>query len=178
MDQENWRYCIGGRLGGQDVPVHQRYFFNAHVSEQLEIIPYTACKSAYFSGSIFVWSEEGYDRISEFFEKMKELNPNDEQIITLFSIAHDLKTVQIASEKTTAEIEDQLVEMFWTAGDVNRDGIVYSEDLTRYGLSFGYFSGEPEYDVDCDFNEDGLVDARDGTRIGAFFGYRREYPAP
>jgi hypothetical protein len=78
--------------------------------------------------------------------------------------------------KTTEAIQHQKQEMFWAAGDVSRNGIVYSEDLSRYGLSFGYFEGEPEYDVDCDFNEDGLVDALDGVLISFYWGDQKEYP--
>jgi peptide/nickel transport system substrate-binding protein len=77
---------------------------------------------------------------------------------------------------TTDEISLMKQEMFWGAGDVSRNGIVYSEDLSRYGLSYGYFSGEDEYDVDCDFNEDGLVDALDGVLISFFWGDQKEYP--
>jgi peptide/nickel transport system substrate-binding protein len=77
---------------------------------------------------------------------------------------------------TTDEISLLKQELFWAAGDVDRDGTVYTNDINRYGLSFGYSLGEPEYDEDCDFNEDGLVDALDGVLIGFFWDDQKEYP--
>lgn len=76
--------------------------------------------------------------------------------------------------KTTAEIQDQLVEMFWACGDVNRDGVVDQIDKDRYEAAYGCIIGDPCYDPDCDLNSDGIIDVRDGARISFFFGKTRE----
>lgn len=80
--------------------------------------------------------------------------------------------------KTTAEIQDQLVEMFHRSGDVNRDGRISATDMNAYGLAYGCEAGEPCYNTDADLNEDGIVDALDGSLIGASMGKRREYGDP
>jgi ABC-type transport system substrate-binding protein len=83
--------------------------------------------------------------------------------------------------KETTEIHDQIVEMFYYAGDVDRDGEVWGVDKARYSQSYGYSLGEPEYDADCDISgpegvPDGTVDAWDGILIAIFWGDKREYP--
>jgi ABC-type transport system substrate-binding protein len=78
--------------------------------------------------------------------------------------------------KDTAEIARALTEMFHAVGDVNRDGHVGIHDLSRIGLSFGYFKGEPEYDADADINGDGIVDTRDIALLSAHWCQRKEYP--
>ncbi len=80
--------------------------------------------------------------------------------------------------KTTAEIQDQLVELFHRFGDVNRDGWISATDMNAYGLAYGCEAGEPCYNADADLNEDGIVDALDGSLIGASMGKRREYGDP
>jgi len=83
--------------------------------------------------------------------------------------------------KETAEIHDQIVEMFYYVGDVDRNGEIWGVDKVRYAESYGYELGEPEYDADCDISgpegiPDGKVDAWDGILINFFWGNKREYP--
>jgi len=79
--------------------------------------------------------------------------------------------------KETVEIAALKVEMFWSCGDVNRDGVVSQIDYDRYILAFGSEPGAPNWDPDCDLNSDGIVDGQDGVIISYFMGKRREYPA-
>lgn len=55
-------------------------------------------------------------------------------------------------------------------GDINADGAVDILDLSRAGLSFGAFEGEPEYDADADLNVDGVVDTRDISLVCRNYG--------
>ena len=80
--------------------------------------------------------------------------------------------------KTTAEIHDQLVEMFHRCGDVDRDGEVWGIDMARLFMSYGYEAGEPEYDADADLNGDGIIDAEEVDIFGLHVGYKRTYPDP
>jgi len=84
--------------------------------------------------------------------------------------------------KTTEEIQNQKVEMFWACGDVNRDGIVDQIDQDRYLAAYGSTPEDPNWDPDCDISgpvgiPDGHINHWDGTIIAFFMGTRREYPA-
>jgi len=79
--------------------------------------------------------------------------------------------------KTTDELYQNLVDMFWEAGDVNRDGVVDQIDMDRMDAAAGCWWWEPCYDPDCDLNSDGVVDMKDFTRLSLNFGRWREYPA-
>ncbi len=78
--------------------------------------------------------------------------------------------------RNSDNIHAQKVEMFWAAGDVNRDGTVWADDLGRVGVQFGRFWFEPEYDPDCDFNQDGVIDIFDLSTVSFHFGEQRENP--
>ncbi len=54
------------------------------------------------------------------------------------------------------------------AGDVNQDGIVDTLDLDIIYASYGYFQGEPGYNLDADLNKDGFVDIIDYS-IAVFY---------
>jgi len=56
------------------------------------------------------------------------------------------------------------------AGDVNQDGIVDEEDLSRVSSSYGYFEGEPGYDPDADLTKDGFVDIVDYSIVVFYLG--------
>lgn len=77
---------------------------------------------------------------------------------------------------TTAELTSLQTEMFHEVGDVNRDGTVNVLDLTLISFSFGYYKGEPEYNVNADLNEDGVVDTRDLATAAFYLGWKKEYP--
>ena len=78
--------------------------------------------------------------------------------------------------KTTQEIQDQIVEMFYYCGDANRDGQIWGEDKVRYSFAYGCVIGDECYDADADLNGDGIVDALDGILINLYWGNQREYP--
>lgn len=55
-------------------------------------------------------------------------------------------------------------------GDVNGDGVVDILDLSRVGMAFGCFEGEPNYNPDADINCDGIVDVVDVSLVSINFG--------
>lgn len=76
----------------------------------------------------------------------------------------------------TEDVGTMVVEMFHRIGDTNSDGEMNFLDLTAMSLSYGYFSGEPQYNPLADVNEDGIVDATDVTLLSFYWGVPREYP--
>jgi hypothetical protein len=55
-------------------------------------------------------------------------------------------------------------------GDVDGDGSVDVRDLLYFVNSFGYKSGDAQFDPRCDFNDDGVVDVADLLRLVYSFG--------
>jgi ABC-type transport system substrate-binding protein len=77
---------------------------------------------------------------------------------------------------TQAEAQAVLSNMFWEAGDYNRDGVINVVDLTSVSFGFGARTGGSRYDPDADFNSDGIIDTRD-MRTAAFrLSSQKEYP--
>jgi len=76
-----------------------------------------------------------------------------------------------------ASVQSLMTEMFWEVGDTDRDGVVeQDDDYDHCSMHFGYHSGEPGYDPDCDFNQDGTIDMIDVTNVYYHLQWRLEYP--
>lgn len=58
------------------------------------------------------------------------------------------------------------------SGDVNADEIVDVWDITIVAMSYGYFQGEPNYNLLADINEDGIVDMFDLSLVAIHLGER------
>jgi ABC-type transport system substrate-binding protein len=79
--------------------------------------------------------------------------------------------------ETSHEMQEQLEDMFYAVGDINRDGLVWADDRGQMGLLFGMIKGlDPEYDENVDVNKDGIIDMGDITVANYFFGKQKEYP--
>jgi hypothetical protein len=59
-----------------------------------------------FNVDVIVWENDDYVQIAEFFEKMKEKNPNSKAIDMAIYDANILKQVQLASQKASEEIKE------------------------------------------------------------------------
>jgi hypothetical protein len=77
---------------------------------------------------------------------------------------------------TQAEAQTLLSEMFWEAGDYNRDGVINVVDLTSVSFGFGARTGGSRYDPDADFNSDGIIDTRDMRAASFRLSAQKEYP--
>lgn len=66
---------------------------------------------------IIVWEKEDWIQITDFFQKMKREDPNKEAIISALSEANKFKTIQVASKKTTQEIEETKEKIQELKGD-------------------------------------------------------------
>jgi len=55
-------------------------------------------------------------------------------------------------------------------GDVNGDGSVDAIDFALFGMAWGSFIGEPNYDPRCDFNHDGAVNSWDLAVLAKYYG--------
>ncbi len=81
--------------------------------------------------------------------------------------------------KTTDEIAAIKTEAFWSVGDVDRNGEVWTNDKFRWGQA--YLSHKPphpedaRWDIAADVNKDTVVDWEDGGRISANWGEAKEY---
>ncbi|MHA1685128.1 MAG: dockerin type I domain-containing protein [Candidatus Heimdallarchaeaceae archaeon] len=54
--------------------------------------------------------------------------------------------------------------------DVNGDGVVDILDIEIWGLSFGTFEGEEDFNSNVDINQDGVIDIFDAVLISLHFG--------
>lgn len=77
---------------------------------------------------------------------------------------------------TQAEAQTILSDMFWEAGDYNRDGIINVIDLASLSFGFGARTGSPRYDPEADFNSDGIIDIRDLGTAAFRLTAQKEYP--
>jgi hypothetical protein len=64
-----------------------------------------------FSVDVIVWEREDYVEIADFFEKMKEKDPENRAIIDAFSQANRHKKIYLAEAKASKEIEDTKKEI-------------------------------------------------------------------
>jgi hypothetical protein len=64
-----------------------------------------------FSVDIIVWEREDWVQITDFFEKMKEKDPNNKAIIDAFNQANRYKEVYLAETKASKEIEKTKKEL-------------------------------------------------------------------
>jgi len=64
-----------------------------------------------FSVDIIVWEREDWVQITDFFEKMKEEDPNNKAIIDAFKQANRYKEVYLAEAKASKEIEKTKKEL-------------------------------------------------------------------
>jgi hypothetical protein len=55
-------------------------------------------------------------------------------------------------------------------GDINADGTVSVEDLTRLNLALGAALGNPNWDQECDINENNIIDVKDLYILGSNYG--------
>jgi hypothetical protein len=60
----------------------------------------------YFSVDIIVWKRDDYVQIADFFEKMKEKDPNNVAIIDAHNEANKRRKIYLAEAKATKEIEE------------------------------------------------------------------------
>jgi len=67
--------------------------------------------SGYFSVDIIVWEKKDYIQIVDFFEKMKEKDPNNKAIIDALANVNRYKEYEIASQKASKEIEETKQEI-------------------------------------------------------------------
>ncbi len=77
---------------------------------------------------------------------------------------------------TATEVQASKANMFWEAGDYNKDGLINVVDLVYVSLAYGSYQGEPNYDPDADFNTDAVVDMRDLSTVTRHLAWKREYP--
>ena len=64
-----------------------------------------------FSVDIIVWERDDWVQIADFFEKMKEKDPNNKAIIDAFNQASNYKEIYLAKAKTSKEIEETKKEL-------------------------------------------------------------------
>jgi len=64
-----------------------------------------------FSVDIIVWEREDWIQITDFFEKMKEKDPNNKAIIDAFNQANRRKGIYLAEAKASKEIEETKKEL-------------------------------------------------------------------
>ena len=102
VDPYHKRAFLRARIGKKVFSISDRFQANSTESGYLYLGSYT-----YDAGvDIIVWEREDYDQIVQFLEKMKERDPDNEEINDAIITANGLKTIQLASEKTTKEIEE------------------------------------------------------------------------
>jgi ABC-type transport system substrate-binding protein len=77
---------------------------------------------------------------------------------------------------TQAEAQTLLTDMFWEAGDYNRDAVINVKDLTSVSFGYGARTGGSRYDPDADFNSDGIIDIRDMGTTAFRLLSQKEYP--
>lgn len=84
--------------------------------------------------------------------------------------------------RITTDIQDQLDDLFYAVGDVNRDGLVWAADRGQMGVRFGCRGPplipepEPCYSAEVDVNKDGIIDMGDLSLANYFYGDQKEYP--
>jgi parallel beta-helix repeat protein len=61
--------------------------------------------------------------------------------------------------------------VFWSLGDVNRNGFIDQADVGIINASFGSIPGSPRWNPDADLNNDSKVDILDASRCAAHSGY-------
>jgi len=76
---------------------------------------------------------------------------------------------------TRVNVQALMTEMFWEAGDQNRDGVIDVLDLSYVGFAYGSFIGEPQYDPNSDFNQDGFIGMKDLVTCSKRLLWQREY---
>ena len=76
--------------------------------------------------------------------------------------------------KSTDELHQHLVDMFWEVGDCDCSGKIDVDDLIIMDNSTGLWWWMPGFDPDADVNSDGVVDVRDIARLSRNFGTIRE----
>ena len=64
-----------------------------------------------FSVDIIVWEREDWVQITDFFEKMKEKDPNNKAIIDAFNQANSYKKLYLAEARASKEIEETKKEL-------------------------------------------------------------------
>ncbi len=67
--------------------------------------------SGSFSVDIIIWERDGFVQITDFLEKMKEKDPNNEAIIDVLADASYFKAIYLASKETSKEIEETKKEI-------------------------------------------------------------------
>jgi peptide/nickel transport system substrate-binding protein len=92
-----------------------------------------------------------------------------------------------AARSLCAEADEKKTEIFYSVGDVNRDGLVWADDRGSMGVRFGCMAanyiapGVPPvddacYDSNVDVNGDGIIDMGDISLANYFYGDQKEYP--
>ena len=76
--------------------------------------------------------------------------------------------------KSSDELHQLLVDMFWEAGDCDRSGKIDIIDMIIMDNSAGLWWWMPGFDPRADVNSDGVVDVRDMARLSRNFGRERE----
>lgn len=60
--------------------------------------------------------------------------------------------------------------IFWSMGDVNRDGHIDETDMGLMQVAYGSYPGHPNWNPDCDLSQDDLIDADDTVLVGKNYG--------
>jgi len=118
------RSCLTGRIEGEMVSI-EPYYSNSTVSGYLYLGHNNLCGETFVMGiDMIIWEKEDYDQIVQFLEKMKEKDPNNDEIISALSKANRYKTIQLASKKTTQEIKEtkeKIEELKSESGGLDKD---------------------------------------------------------
>ena len=77
--------------------------------------------------------------------------------------------VIVYHDKLAVPTPDQQ-EIFWSMGDVNRDGYIDDIDANLIAAAFGSEPGDPNWNPDADLNQDSIVDLFDATICGSNYG--------
>lgn len=61
-------------------------------------------------------------------------------------------------------------ELFWSMGDVNRDGYIDDVDRDLLAAAFDSYPGDPTWNPDADIDQDGRVGILDLIKLNSNFG--------
>ena len=86
-----------------------------------------------------------------------------------YTLSAEASEIQYEFDPTNNVYVDGTVKLR-LMGDVDGNGIVNMLDLYEVGLSFGFFEGDPEFNVYADLNKDGFINMLDLYIVAQNFG--------
>jgi hypothetical protein len=110
LDRPGWRDSLSTRIGEKHFynsayPYHSSAAISGNLYLHFHFANYSR-EHTYVGVDVIVWEKGDYVRIAEFFERMKEKDPNNEVVIDALYEANRRKEISLAEAKASKEIEE------------------------------------------------------------------------